>query len=53
VIERGHQKGDAAARGRAEDLLLVVWHRRRADEAGIEVLGDRAVFDAYQAYGMP
>jgi uncharacterized protein (TIGR03083 family) len=53
VVDVGHAKGDAAARGTAEDLLLVLWGRRPLDQSGIEVFGDRAVFDAWMAYGMP
>ena len=53
VVEAGHAKGDAAARGPAEGLLLVLWHRRPPEQVGVEVLGDRAAFDAWMAYGMP
>lgn len=40
-VGREHAKGDAAVRGPASDLLLVLWRRRSLD--GLEVLGDRAV----------
>ncbi|OBK72002.1 maleylpyruvate isomerase family mycothiol-dependent enzyme [Mycobacterium sp. 1274761.0] len=42
-----HGKGDAALRGPATDLLLAVVRRRSAAEAGIEVFGDTAVWDAW------
>jgi len=38
VVTREHAKGDVAARGRAEDLLLLLWGRR--DVAAVEVFGD-------------
>lgn len=41
--EHGHAKGDAAVRGTAADLLLVVM--RRLPVARVEVLGDRTVLD--------
>jgi uncharacterized protein (TIGR03083 family) len=40
-----HGKGDAALRGPAKDLLLAIVRRRPAADAGIEVLGDTAVWD--------
>jgi uncharacterized protein (TIGR03083 family) len=42
-----HFKGEAALRGKAADLLLAVVRRRTAEEAGVEVLGDRAVWDGW------
>ncbi|MEV5409690.1 maleylpyruvate isomerase family mycothiol-dependent enzyme [Thermopolyspora sp. NPDC052614] len=42
--EHGHGKGTAAVRGRAADLLLALLRRRTADEAGVEILGDREVW---------
>ncbi len=44
-VTRGHEKGDAALRGSASDLLLVLWRRIPLDR--IEVLGDRAVADRF------
>lgn len=44
-----HGKGDAAVRGRAVDLLLVITRRRTAAEAGVEVFGDAQVWDAWLA----
>ena len=40
-VERGHAKGDAAARGTASDLLLFLWGRAPADR--LESFGDPAV----------
>lgn len=42
--EPGHGSGTAAVRGPARDLLLALVRRRSADEAGVTVLGDRAVW---------
>lgn len=42
-VTREHAKGDAAIRGRAEDLLLVLWRRLSLDTA--EVIGDRGAAD--------
>ena len=41
VVTREHAKGDAAVRGPAHDLLLVLWRRQPLD--AVEVIGDRAV----------
>lgn len=41
VVTREHAKGDVAARGRAEDLLLLLWGRRAVSE--VEVFGDDAL----------
>lgn len=45
VVTREHAKGAAAVRGRAEDILLVLWARRPLDT--VEVLGDAAMVAAY------
>ena len=45
VVRREHAKADVAARGRAEDLLLVCWRRRPA--AAVEVLGDAATLTGW------
>lgn len=45
---RGHAKGDAALRGRAEDLLLVLWRRRPPDR--LEVLGAADVAHRFLAH---
>ena len=44
-----HDKGTAAVRGPAKDLLLAIVRRRTAADAGIEVLGDGAVWDGWLA----
>lgn len=41
-----HAKGDAAARGTASDLALLVWNRRQPT---LEVFGNEAVLDAWLA----
>ncbi len=40
TVTREHAKGDAAIRGTASDLLLVLWRRLPLD--AVEVIGDRA-----------
>jgi uncharacterized protein (TIGR03083 family) len=40
LVTREHAKGDAAIRGPAADLLLVLWRRLPLD--AVEVIGDRA-----------
>jgi uncharacterized protein (TIGR03083 family) len=40
-VERGHARGDAAARGTASDLLLYLWGRVGAER--LEVFGDAGV----------
>ena len=47
VVTRQHAKGDAAIRGPANDLLLVLWRRLPLD--GVEVIGDRAVAERFLA----
>jgi uncharacterized protein (TIGR03083 family) len=44
---RGHAKGDAAARGAAGDLLLMLWRRGHGE---VEVHGDQAVLDRFLAH---
>ena len=46
-VQREHGKGDAAVRGTASDLLLLLWHRRSPEE--LEFFGDREVFDQWWA----
>jgi hypothetical protein len=41
TIERRHEKGDAAMRGTASDLLLALW--RRVGLPAIDVIGDVGV----------
>lgn len=40
-----HRKGEVAVRGSATDLLLAVNRRRSTADAGVEVLGDAAVWE--------
>jgi uncharacterized protein (TIGR03083 family) len=47
VWSYAHGKGDVALRGPAKELLLAVVRRRAADEGGVEVLGDTAVWDRW------
>jgi hypothetical protein len=42
-LSHGHSKGDAAVRGPADRLLLVLWRRLPLDAEGIEVFGDADV----------
>jgi uncharacterized protein (TIGR03083 family) len=51
-VMREHAKGDVAVRGTAEAILLALWNRIPRDEAarsaaGLELLGDAALFDRY------
>jgi uncharacterized protein (TIGR03083 family) len=43
ACERGHAKGDAAVRGSASDLLLLLWNR--VPRSRLEIFGDPAVLD--------
>ena len=47
VVTREHSKGDAAMRGTASDLLLVLWRRR--DLAHVDVVGDGDVAQRFVA----
>jgi uncharacterized protein (TIGR03083 family) len=44
TVRHGHAKADAAVRGPAASLLLVLMRRLPADAPGVEVLGDSALF---------
>jgi len=44
TITHEHAKGDAAARGAAQDILLYLWGRGRS---GLECYGDDALIDAW------
>lgn len=44
--ERGHAKGDVAARGSASDLLLLLWSR--IDPGQVEVFGDESLLHRWQ-----
>jgi uncharacterized protein (TIGR03083 family) len=50
VWEHGHGKGEVAVRGTATDLLLVIYRRLPPATPGIEVLGDRRLFDHWLAH---
>lgn len=43
-VRRAHGRGDAAVRGRASDLLLLLWRRRAPRD--VEVHGDAAALEA-------
>ena len=47
-LRREHAKGDVAFRGPAEGLLLFLWGRVDADDAGVEVIGDDGVRDRWR-----
>ncbi len=49
VFSREHAKGDAALRGRAEDLLLTLWGRHSAQP--IDIVGDEAAAASWLAIG--
>jgi hypothetical protein len=42
-------RGDVAVRGRAEDLLLLLWGRRGIDAEGNEVFGDAELLARFLA----
>ena len=46
-VTREHAKGDAAMRGPAQDLLLVLWRRLPLD--AVDVIGDRATAERFVA----
>lgn len=48
-VAHDHGKGDVAVRGAAGDLLLLLYNRLTADDAGFEVFGDRALLDRWLA----
>jgi uncharacterized protein (TIGR03083 family) len=50
VWSHAHGKGEAALRGPAKDLLLAIVRRRAPADAGVEVLGDVAVWDRWLAH---
>ncbi len=47
TLTREHSKGDAALRGDAHDLLMVLW--RRAPLDSVDVFGDRDVAERFVA----
>jgi len=46
-VERGHAKGDVAARGPAPRLLLMIWGRVATDDPSLEIFGDGGVLDRW------
>jgi uncharacterized protein (TIGR03083 family) len=51
-LTHGHSKGDAAVRGPASTLLLVLWRRLPLDAEGIEVFGDPDVARRFLGLGI-
>ena len=49
TVAAGHGKGDAAVRGPASALLLVLVRRLPADDPQVEVIGDRTLLDSWLA----
>jgi uncharacterized protein (TIGR03083 family) len=47
-VRRGHEKGDAAIRGQASDLLLLAWRRKSPDL--LETFGDVDLIQTLWAY---
>jgi uncharacterized protein (TIGR03083 family) len=47
VVRREHAKGDVAFRGPAEGLMLYLWGRLPAEEAGVEIVGDTTLADRW------
>ena len=45
VVTHEHAKGDAAARGTASDLLLLMWGRVPVEQ--LEVFGDASLFASW------
>ena len=48
AVTREHAKGDAAIRGAANDILLVLWRRRPLST--VDVVGDAAVATRFVAF---
>jgi len=49
AVEHGHSKGDAALRGPASALLLVLVRRLPLDDPPVQIIGDRAVLERWLA----
>jgi uncharacterized protein (TIGR03083 family) len=49
AVQHGHGKGDAAVRGPASALLLVLVRRLPLDDAPVQIIGDRAVLERWLA----
>lgn len=52
-LHRGHAKGDCALRGRASDLLLMLWRRIAPTAESLTAFGDTEVLDRWLALGAP
>ena len=50
TFSKEHAKGDAAVRGTASDLLLMLWRRVPTDSDSLEVFGDRANLEAFVSW---
>jgi len=49
IVAPGHARCDAALRGPASDLLLVLLRRLPPDDPGVAVIGDRSLLDGWLA----
>jgi uncharacterized protein (TIGR03083 family) len=49
TVTHGHGQGDAAVRGAASALLLVMVRRLPPDDAPVQIIGDRAVLERWLA----
>ena len=49
TVAHGHSKGDAAVRGPASALLLVLVRRLPLDDTQVQIIGDRAVLERWLA----
>ncbi len=49
AVAAGHAKGDAAVRGPASALLLLLVRRLPPDDPAVEIIGDRALLDGWLA----
>jgi hypothetical protein len=49
TVQNGHGKGDAAVRGPASVLMLVLLRRLSTDDPELEVLGDATLLDKWLA----
>jgi uncharacterized protein (TIGR03083 family) len=48
-VQTGHGKGDAAARGPASELMLMLVRRLALDDTTVQIIGDRALVDGWLA----
>jgi uncharacterized protein (TIGR03083 family) len=49
IVQPGHGKGDAAIRGPASALLLLLVRRLSPDDPEVEIIGDRSLLDGWLA----